>query len=55
LNVNFNVLKQVYCALVGVIKDWISQNAWYNCGNCSRYFVETGDFIFRVKQYNGAS
>jgi len=21
-NVNFNVLKQIYCALVGVIKDW---------------------------------
>jgi hypothetical protein len=23
-NVNFNVLKQNYCALVGVIKDWIA-------------------------------
>jgi len=22
-NVNFNVVKQIYCALVGVIKDWI--------------------------------
>jgi len=21
--VNFNVLKQIYCALLGVIKDWI--------------------------------
>ena len=30
-NVNFNVLKQNYCALVGVIKDWMSQNARYNC------------------------
>jgi hypothetical protein len=30
-NVNFNVLKHIYCALVGVIKDWISQNARYNC------------------------
>jgi hypothetical protein len=26
-----NVLKQNYCALVGVIKDWMSQNAWYKC------------------------
>jgi hypothetical protein len=32
-SVNFNVLKQIYCALVGVIKDWISQNARHNCGN----------------------
>jgi hypothetical protein len=31
-NVNVNVLKQIYCALVGVIKDWKSQNARYNCG-----------------------
>jgi len=31
-NVNFNVLKQIDCALVGVIKDWISQNARDNCG-----------------------
>jgi hypothetical protein len=30
-NVNFNVLKQNYCTLVGIIKDWISQNARYNC------------------------
>ena len=30
-NVSFNVLKQNYCALVGVIKDWMSQNARYNC------------------------
>jgi len=32
-NVNFNVLKQNYCAMVGVIKDWMSQNARYNRGN----------------------
>ena len=31
-NVKFNVLKQNDCALVGVIKDWISQNARYKCG-----------------------
>jgi hypothetical protein len=31
-NVNFNVLKQINCALVGVIKDWISQNVRDNCG-----------------------
>jgi hypothetical protein len=31
-NVNFNVLKQIYCALVGIIKVWINQNAEYNCG-----------------------
>jgi hypothetical protein len=30
-NVNFNVLKQNYCTLIGAIKDWISQNARYNC------------------------
>jgi len=30
-NVNFSVLKQNYYALVGVIKDWMSQNARYNC------------------------
>jgi hypothetical protein len=30
-NVNLNVLKQTYCALVGVIEDWMSQNAPYNC------------------------
>jgi len=27
------VLKQNYFALVGVIKDWMSQNARYNCEN----------------------
>jgi len=31
-NVNFNVLKQIHCALVGIIKDWIIQNAGYRCG-----------------------
>jgi len=24
-------LKQIYCALVGIIKDWISQTTRYNC------------------------
>jgi hypothetical protein len=32
-NVNVNVLKQIYFALVRVIKDWMSQNAWHNCEN----------------------
>jgi hypothetical protein len=41
-HVNCNVLKQINCALFGVIKDWISQNARYNCGkknscNCLLY------------------
>jgi hypothetical protein len=26
LNVNFNVLKQIYCALVGVIREGIAMN-----------------------------
>jgi hypothetical protein len=26
INVNFNVLKHIYCALVGVIKDWMSNH-----------------------------
>jgi len=30
-NVNFIVLQQICCALFGVIKDWMSQNARYNC------------------------
>jgi len=28
-NVNFNVLKQNYCALVGVIKDWTDLSSHY--------------------------
>jgi len=32
-NVNFNVLNQIHCALVGVIKRWDKSNARYNCEN----------------------
>jgi hypothetical protein len=37
--VNFKVLKQIYCALVGVIKDWISKYALYDCKNNFSIFV----------------
>jgi hypothetical protein len=50
-NVNFNVLKQIYCALVGVIKGCISQNAWYNCGN-ARYNCENARYNCGNARYN---
>jgi len=28
--VHFNVLKQIYCALVGVIKDWINKYIFFS-------------------------
>jgi hypothetical protein len=37
--VNFNVLKQICCALVGVTKDWLSQNAGYNCEKKNSYLA----------------
>ena len=32
-NVNFNILKQINCALVGLIKDWITQAHLRDEGN----------------------
>jgi hypothetical protein len=38
-DVNFSVLKQIYCALVEVIKDWISQYGQYNCEKNNSYLA----------------
>ena len=43
-NVNFNVLKQMYCVLVVVVKDWMSQNARHNCEKNETRFDQHPDF-----------
>jgi len=36
----------MYCALVGVTKDWLSQNASYNCENYANLMLR------QANQYN---